>query len=218
MKTNIEDISLLDAYIRGQLNDTEIKNVEIRLAKESDLMEDLEMLKKVRQDARVNSLKTVWDDIQNFESEYKTNNNPNAAPIKKMNLVWIFFAAIFTGILVAGWFWIKKQNGHPQEYADIFDKRFEKEMIIHVTYRSTQQDTQLTKQQKQAYDLYALKEFKTAIPMLKRLWETERDTLALYYWGISELGVGQVSKSREILSDPALIRYNTSFIHKSNTK
>jgi hypothetical protein len=215
MKSNSEEVSLLDQYLKNQLSDEDRRSVEERLKSDIALREDYEFLLKVKADARTLSLSAVWDEVKGFEEEYQMEV-PKVG--KKTSIKWMYWslAGIFLLCFIASYFvFFKDNNEGPQaKYADLFENRFEKDLILHVTYRSPQINQNLTRTQKQAYDLYSLKEFKTAIPLLKNLWEKERDTLALFYWGVSELGLGQVDKSKDILLDPALKKFDTSFINK----
>ena len=72
MKSNSEDVSLLDLYLKNQLNEEESQNIEARLATEEALKEDYEFLLNVSTDARALSLSEVWEEVKGFEREYKT--------------------------------------------------------------------------------------------------------------------------------------------------
>ena len=71
------------------------------------------------------------------------------------------------------------------------------EYVLHNKTRST--EPQPGPKNWKGYDLYVLQDFQAAIPYLKEEWEINRDTLALFYLGVSYAGVGELEKSEKIL-------------------
>ena len=83
--------------------------------------------------------------------------------------------------------------------------------IRHEATRNTMTNELLTPAQQKAYSSYALREFRNAKPLLKKLWESERDTLSLYYLGISQWYEKDKKKAKEILSSPFFDDYKKPY-------
>jgi hypothetical protein len=58
--------------------------------------------------------------------------------------------------------------------------------------------------------------FDEAIPLLDALWANQKDTLALFYLGVSRIGIGEIKEGAEIMQRSELKKYSEQtniFIH-----
>lgn len=208
MKSNEKDILLLDQYIKGQLEGEQKIDLEQRLIEESDLANDYEFIKKVAADARIAKLNQVMTSIKSMEIEHQ--QKPEVKTVNK-GKKWIkyFRAAVIIGLMFyfGSKYLSNSKPKYPPQYAEMMEQKFDQELILHETFRAANQVDQLTKEQRRAYELYSIKEFKLAIPLLEKLWTNNKDTLAYFYLGVSKIGIGEVAKGEEILKSQALKEY-----------
>jgi hypothetical protein len=227
LKSKEDDILLLDDYIKSRLSEIDKITVESRLLTESDLKEDYDYLKAVANASRANVLQDKLKMLQEEELIIKTASESKDAaaihqlePVKNNDKIWwkVGLVAGLLGVMpLIGKYYIENQGPkYPAEYADLFENRFEEELILHTTYRSVEPTDTYTPEQRRAYELYSIKEFEMAAPLLENLWEDKRDTLALFYWGVSEIGRGEVEEGKEILHKKELHKYEN--LSKSLTK
>lgn len=206
MKSSENDIKLLEDYIRGRLDESTATLVKSRLSEDEGLKADYQALKLIIKSTQVTRLNSKLKMLRNFRTEGGVN--PNVTVTKRFAKpwpVWLKAACILGIILVSALFFILN-NGKsvPPEYAILFEEKFDTELIIHKTFRAVTPTDQLTESQRRAYDQYSIQEFRRARPLLKKLWDNSRDTVALFYWGVSELGLGNVDEGLQILNKKEL--------------
>ncbi|MEO5581887.1 MAG: hypothetical protein ABIR66_04300 [Saprospiraceae bacterium] len=207
MKSIETDISLLEDFIRGKLDQETSDLVKGRLLKEDNLKEDYQSLLVLIHGAKVTKLNKKLKMLQDLESTSQQAPKTKMLKLKKWQK-WVAAASILGIITVLAIFLNRKEtNTYPPEYASLFEERFNSELILHKTFRSTQQPENLSPEQRRAYEIYSIKQFKAASPLLQSLWEKKQDTLALFYWGVSEIGRGKVAHGKEILQINALNKY-----------
>jgi hypothetical protein len=218
LKSKEDDILLLDDYIKSRLSETDRLIVESRLVTETDLKEDYDYLKSVANASRITILQDKLKMLKEEELIIKTTSESKDAatihqlePVKNNGKIWwkVGLVAGLLGVMaLIGKYYIENQaQKYPAEYADLFENRFEEELILHTTYRSIEPTDTYTTEQRRAYELYSIKEFEMAAPLLEKLWEEKRDTLALFYWGVSEIGKGEVEEGKELLKKPEIEKY-----------
>lgn len=96
-------------------------------------------------------------------------------------------------ILTVGFFfWNQFQ---PSEIMQI--DQFEEKYILKSQSRSPNTDIEHSSTRGQ--NLYAIGDFKPAIPLLKKDWETTSDSISLFYLGVSYAALGKDKKAREVL-------------------
>lgn len=122
----------------------------------------------------------------------------NGGRVVGMRRYWWAVAAGILILVFGGYYYteLKKPKYVNQYLMDHFD-----EYILHDKYRSANPEEKLDRDREIGYDLYVLKEFEEAIPYLKRRWEEKRDTLALFYLGVSYLGLGKIRKSEKLINN-----------------
>jgi hypothetical protein len=220
------DILLLDSYIKGLLSENEKLVLESRLLTEDSLKNDYEYLQKVAAATRANVLKEKLNMLQEVEVEIVSNSETDESSDihylsdeetkKAINWWKLGIVAVMFGVMaIVGKYYFKKgEVQYPSQYADLFENRFEHELILHKTYRAAEPTDPYTKEQRRAYELYSIKEFDMASPLLEKLWVAHKDTLALFYWGVSEIGRGEVKKGEEVLGRSELLKYQNKFLPK----
>lgn len=212
LKSNERDIFLLDQYIKGQLSESQKSETEQRLLSDIDFRSDYEYLKKVAADIRIASLYETMQVLKDAEQEYGNNNTGLKNILKSGWKKYLIALIVVSGMIYMGVKYLGgNKNSYPEHYAEIFEARFDKELILHQTYRAVNQTVTLSAEQRRAYELYSIQKFDMAAPLLQKLWETKNDTLALYYWGISEIGRGNVEKGEMILKSKELVQYPNLF-------
>jgi hypothetical protein len=201
LRSSNKDIELLESYLQKRLSAKEIDLIESRLQAEPNLSADLEELRIFKAATRANVLKEKMNMLKNIE---KTNTS-------KFSLSWwkwlsIIFVLGFLGYLFY-FFTLRETNQIAPKYKGIYATRFDDELILHKTMRSAVQPVPLTGEQRRAYELYSIQLFDEAAPLLETLWTEKKDTLALFYLGISEIGQGNEEKGLKILKKPELTKY-----------
>jgi hypothetical protein len=199
-----EDIELLDQYIKGTLSTPEIQVLELRLSQEQDLKNDLEALKALRQGMRAKALEEKMRMMKGWEEEI-------AKPEKNNKKWWkwglIIFFLILLGYLLYN-FALKTKGSVPEPYKTLYAAEFDKSLILHSTKRSVTVTDTLSPEQRRAYEMYSIQLFDDAIPLLEALWTNQKDTLSLFYLGVSYVGVGNVDIGLEILQKSELNKYS----------
>jgi hypothetical protein len=207
-----EDIMLLDAYIKGSLDADATSAIESRLVHDTNLKEDLEELRVLEQGIRVQALADKLEMMRGWEEEMVENKGSNGGESKSASIIsikkWMAAASIIF-LLGAGWWWIAKESMH-QQYA-WKDEEFYK-YILHQTERSNEIDKD--QQKTLAYNLFTAKHFSEAKPKLESLWVNQRDTLAYFYLGITEVSLGNKEKAKAIFNAGELVNYPTAELLK----
>jgi hypothetical protein len=204
LRRSQEDIELLDQYIKGTLDDQEIRDLETRLATETHLKSDLDDLKILSKGIRVNVLASKVDMMKSWEEEValqKTSNN------YWQKLALFLFFLILMGYLLYH-FTLTSKGNIPEQYKTLYATEFDRSMILHSTKRAVNVTDSLSPEQRRAYEMYSIQLFDDAIPLLDALWTKQQDTLSLLYMGVSYVGVGDVDKGLEILKKPELNKYS----------
>ena len=195
---------MLDEYIKGNLDYEANSVLELRLTVEPDLRADLTDLKVLQQGMRVKALASKLEMMQDWEEEV-AGNKITGGNWQKW-LIIIFFMAVLGYLLydVA----LKREHEVPEKYKKLFAAEFDSKLILHSTKRAAGQQDVLIPEQRRAYEMYSIQLFEDAIPLLTDLWETKKDTLALFYLGVSQVGAGHTSDGLEILKKPELKSYS----------
>ncbi len=175
--------------------------MESRLQAEPNLSADLEELRIFMVAARANVLEEKMNMLKEIEKKEKT----------KTSFFWWKWLSLLFILGVMGYlfyfFTLRETTRMAPKYKGIYATRFDDELILHKTIRSAVQPVTLTGEQRRAYELYSIQLFDEAAPLLNTLWTEKKDTLALFYLGISEIGQGNEEKGWEILKKPELTKY-----------
>ncbi len=208
MRSSQEDIELLEQYIKGTLEMSEIQALESRLSNEQDLKSDLEVLTELRRGMRAKALEEKMRMMRRWEDELvssEKNNTKTGSEIKIFNLKKIMAAACIVILLGVGWWWMTSINETTDQNKYAWnDEEFYK-YILHRNERSTSID--VNKLKSKAYNLFTIQEFEEAKPQLESLWQNNQDTLAYFYLFITQLSIGKKNEAKNIFMSPALKNY-----------
>ncbi len=201
MRSSQQDIELLEAYIKGALDKETHTELEKRLAAEPDLFEDYKDLKVMIQGIRAHTLDEKYKQLKRLEDglDNTTTIKKNDSFLKMVFLVVIVIALLLT----ISKFLLQNDTSKDVSFA-LNDDEFYR-YVLHRTERSTEMD--IDTQKTMAYNLFVIKDFKKAKPMLTTLWQERKDTLSYFYLGITELSLGNKEKAQKILSSNALDLY-----------
>ena len=193
---------IIDAYLRNELSEGERLRFEKQIKSNANLRTKFTEVYEIRQALKIEALKNKMDQYKGFENKIR---NQESGFWHKNKFLIIGIALLLLATLA--YFFLITEKSPPSaeptasaQYAHHFDdeRNFE-ELIYNTTIRSVTNPGEFTKEQKKAFDLYKVQEFDKAIPLLKDLWETQNDTLAYYYLGVSYLGTGKNQEASEIL-------------------
>lgn len=212
MKNSISDLDLLEGYLFGNLDEASKLNLEKRLESDVTLKADLDDLRILTSGIRINHLNTKLQLLKEIESGDSTHDKGAKEIVKVHNSLWLWLIISLVLFIIA--FFTYKylavdDDNIPIEYAQVFKEHFDNELILHKTVRAVDQVDSLSVNQRRAYEMYSLQLFSEATPLLKTLWDMDRDTLALLYQGVSEIGMGNQAEGLEILSRSELKKYQT---------
>lgn len=206
MKSSQEDIDLLEAYIKRRLSPEEKSALDIRLANERDLNSDYNDLKVLLESMRISVLENKLDLLKDLENSIppvapneNKNDSPSFFPSKKL---WIA-GIIIVLITLFGWWMQKKTTSVNQQYA-LSDDQFYR-YILHKNERNT--TPELDEIKSKAYNLFTIRDFENAKPLLRNLWENQNDTLSYFYLAISELSTGNIKLAKEMFNSSVLKKY-----------
>ncbi|MFZ1703794.1 MAG: hypothetical protein WAT79_05580 [Saprospiraceae bacterium] len=203
MKGNPEDIILLESYIKGMLSIAEKNQLEARLVKDPELAILLKELYYIKLGVRANALHEKMEAIKSFEKEDSTRTNGKS---KGFWLILLFFLAT-VGYLFY-FFALKEVSQSETKYKGIYASLFDEQLVLHKTKRSTVQSEEIDSLQRRAYEIYSLQLFDEAVPLLETLWQEKKDTLALFYLGVSKIGIGSTQEGLSILQRTELKKYD----------
>lgn len=175
------DQDKLDKIIRGQLP---IEMSELS----SDEIQELKTLEMIRESIRYNTLKENKVIIDNLESAYINNDSS-----KILKITWLKSIAAVLVVLVAATliFRLNSSEFDPEDY------------IIHDSLRS-EKNTKYTNKQLQAYNLFVLENYPSAIPILKELSENTKDTISTYYLTLSYYAIEDIENFDSTKKDPRI--------------
>lgn len=204
LKSNPDDLVLLDAYLQGILNSDQKTALERRLEVDPALYSDLATLRLWRDGMRTNDLAHRWEDMKSWEADLHRQKPKLYWKKWTMAIIFIVFVGYLFYMLT-----LKTKQTIPTAYKQLFAEVFDQKLILHSTKRSVVQPRDLSSEQRRAYEMYSVQLFEEAIPLLDDLWREKQDTLALFYLGVSYMGVGEQKKGFEIFDKVELKKYSS---------
>ena len=208
MKHN--DDVLIDRFLRGELTEEEKKNFQQKLEEEGGFSQKVREMEEISSGIRESVLQEKRELLAGFEDEILSEGEQSVESgelitgqsdlkrrINMRRLWWLATAAaVFIGVVM---FWPHEEvKGPSEKYADLFGDDFETSYVLHSVKRG-ETGSPKSSNKERAYNLYSARMFEEAIPSLRKEWANNQDTLALYYLGISYLGVGKDEQGEEIL-------------------
>jgi hypothetical protein len=202
LRSREEDIILLENYLKGNLSERQMAEVASRIEHEKDLSLDLQDLKTLSAGIRLSELKGKMDLLKSVEANRDVKVKKNQ---KGYLTGFILIFLLLVGYLIYSYF--INDNMQSEANQQFYAGNFDEDLILHKTYRSSNENNSLTPIEKRGYDLYSLQLFEEAIPELEKLWNEKSDTLALFYLGVSYKAIGNEEKCNEIFNMYELNKY-----------
>ena len=199
---NQKNIDLISRYLRNELSDSELEIVENRLSQEKEFKDLFIELKSTEIAVKTDVMSSKMNMLKDFEAEYE--KTPIAKKSTNRRAFWMAFVVAFLSAL--GVFVFNKLLDKTDKIAPPPMTEFS-QYVVHENVRSGQHVVDVDREK--AHNLYVLREFNLAIPMLKTLWENEQDSLALYYLGVSYHYTQQRDKAKEIFDNNNFKDYKT---------
>jgi hypothetical protein len=175
-----------DPPLKEAIRDVELLWQATRLEK---LQEKLEMLREYEQELQAKASSTAPG-----MSGAKAEEERSGKIVSLSRRKWILSAAAGVAMLVvAGWLVFRDQGPQTIQH-EYLAMNFEDQYVLHDVMKSDGA-SKYSPEQLRAYDLYAVKDFKSAIPLLKAEWVVNGDTLALFYLWVSYIAIGDRNSS-----------------------
>ncbi len=199
-----QDFHIIESYTMGTMTPQEKEAFEQRLKVDPELKVLVDQVKSSILAVRQSALDDKWSLLKEVEiHEMKTG-----AKIRPLKLVmrWAALAAIIIACAIIFRPVFFPDNTIKNKYlAEHFD-----EYVLHSTVRGDNSEIKVTKEQERAYNLYQIREFHKAMPLLEDLWEVERDTLALFYLITSNIAI-----KKEVKKYDYKLIFNNSYRYSS---
>ena len=185
-----QDLHTIESYLHDRLSREEKQAFDERLKSDAEFRAHVGQVRAAIVAVRQVSLDDKLNLLQQ-EEQKQDAIQPSTFKITPLYR-WVAVAAV----LLIGLFFLAPlfkpddtiRNPYLAEHFDDF--------VLHSTTRGNNSDPKVTPEQERAYNMYRMKQFHKAIPLLEELWEEKRDTLALFYLGVSEKSLGNESKSK----------------------
>ena len=204
------DQETIDAYVSGRLAGRDKIDFEDKMAKDAKLRSEIELMKRIQEGIRKTVLSEKLKDVKNWEQEdlrsgtiHQGTRGDEAKEVPLLVYLrkyrWqLGIAASF--LLITGLFWINSgPSEQERELQAYLDENFEHVPSGVSVMRSESPSSNLSATKLQAYGLYEIGEYNIAAPMLEEVWQTEMDTIALFFAGVAWLGAGDIEKAKEII-------------------
>jgi len=200
---NTNDKELLDQYLRGKLSSVEQLNLEKRLATDISLANQLADLDEVQQGIRLARLASVLEEVQDWEREAAIQER-----IKSHQIGWHWWGMAASIALLLGVAWFTFQPNEPALHEKLFEEYFEPYPAIGII--KSEIGTNIETQQRGLL-YYQNKNYKKAIPLLKKGIEKDRFLENHLYIGISYLESNLIDSARIHLARIDQVLKNLSF-------
>ena len=187
-----QDIEMINRYLRHEMTEQERSDIADRIENDQAFRATYMDLRSIQLGLKADDLEDKLKMLQNLESDSVTQNISDSA--RRSSSSWIWIGALLLGITGLLWYLV---GAKPEKSLEKPPMAEFSEYVRHDRTRSAIPVANVDKEK--AYDLFVLREFEEAIPLLEDLWEEENDTLALYYLGVSYHFVGEVEKSQKLL-------------------
>ena len=193
MELTNKDIEQLEALWAGQLEESERLTVEQRLALDSEFRSEANKMRLVTEGLQALNLQQMRQRLQGIEATLP----PPSPPFNLRRVIlWTLGAAAALGL---GYFILKSvsTNTKKQQAVEQAPIAFEAYQHDRISMGVQQSGKELVQK---AYTTYDSKDYKTAAPLLEKLYTEHQDTLSLLYAGIAFVGANQAVKGRECLT------------------
>lgn len=198
-----KDISIIESYLKGELDKEQCLTIENRLKEDVDFKNQYEFVLHMKEGVKYNVLQEKMDFLKEVDRSMdveapQSKSRGNTYKVRKLNWwKWVAAASILIVGVVGYQWWVDAQEDRRQD--ELFAQYFEPLPSPYSTTRSETTSDSLSFLKRKAYNLYAIEAYKEAAPMLEQVFEEEKDTLCLLYAGIAYLGARDLEKAEEVL-------------------
>lgn len=186
-----KDIEIIESYFNRTLSEENTQVFEQRLKTDSAFRKAVNEYQ-----ATAAVLNTVCEREQKaFLKNVEATMPPVGIPIRRLDFRWWAVAAVGLVLVTVGiWFWGGDTEG--VKLKSLAANYFEPYPALGINRGNETKDIK-----SEALSAYAVNDFKKAIPLLQKAFETEKDTMLLFYRGIAFIGRGQPSNAEVNLKD-----------------
>ena len=200
MEIKEDELTKIEAYLFGTMEQAEIDAFEWKIDMDSQFREKYEFVK-----ATVNIIekrKHLEHKTRLKELESDISKKGQQSAIKLLPLRWMSMAAGLI-LLAAIVFLLRQREATTYTVSD----GFEHLPSNYSTERSGDKGIAHNSSSQKAYGLYEIKSYDRAAPLLLELFDQHQDTLSLLYAGIAYLGNDDIKNARKCLEHDALVDY-----------
>lgn len=112
MDEHLLDMDLIDRYLLGQLGDDELRQVESRMQREPEFLQQVEEARKIQQLVVATERAKLWQQLGGEEAKHKTGKQRF---LSFSPTVWAAAASMLLFVAVGGYWWTQ-QNKYKQLY------------------------------------------------------------------------------------------------------
>jgi len=228
---NEDHIDLFNQYLNGQLNEDGLRSFEKKLQTDSDFRESFERFQAIRSGIQLNAAGHLLSEMDEWDIEISNNqegpsirapkNEPPNASITSQNksklvhttsknTLWNRALAVAASVLIlsiAVWQLMPDTtHQNPPEGFEHYPSN------IGIKRSSSPQD--IPSDKVKAYNLYEIKEYKRAAPLLEKWYHSSGEQDALFYAGVAYYGSGDTQKAKEIFASQKWDGSQQSYIEK----
>ena len=196
MELSKEEIEVIDAFLRNDLSDAELKQFNMRLSGDPEFRQKVNFIRATKISLRESRLNEKYRYLQSFEKNRSKKN------IFRLSTLTISAIAASIMIIFAATFLLRNNVDK-----SLIDREFRHVNINAQVTRSSEGQI-FSGYRLQAVNLFNIREYGEAAPMLYRSYKSEQDTLSLYYAGLAYLASYNLKKAEQCLKDPALTSLN----------
>lgn len=222
------DIELIEKFLDQKMDLVEEQEFKQGLEVNPELKESLERIKGIRKSIELNGTLELLEEMNTWDNEFsneKIENNKDDNPtnsIGTLNYIennsylnknnslktLIKIAAVIIFIVIT--YWASHQTSPSDNAPSHSYTHFASNMSVN---RSSTNST-FTKSLQRAYDLYEIREYTLAAPLLEELYETEQNQEHLFYAALAFLYSGDQQKCLELLSAIKLSKKQKDYLQE----
>lgn len=203
----------IDQYLNNELTDVEMATFEKKIRRNPNLKKEVNDLRLLRLGIRESTLQDKVKMLKQYDAEEFVSNNENTS--QGSNVRTLLFSKILgvaaSLIVLVGAFWVWNTLESGNTSGDIYAEYFEPYPSDVVVSRSASSQETLIQN---AHGAYQNENYKTAAPLFEKLYEQDRDTMSLFYAGISYLGYKDYENAKRILNQDMHWQVEESYLKK----
>lgn len=205
MSISPKDIELVDRHIRGELSEMDRASFELRLNEDEELKKHFYEMQEIEVGIGNSVLNKKLDLLKQEEIRLKDSNSSGIRklPIEQRKPSQILLVGKWLGIaasiLLLGILIVDSINSR-RYLNEVLNEKFEHYPSGYRVSRSIDGPLEQSSDLIRAVNLYEIRDYKSAAPLLEQYFQEAKDSSILLLAGISYLGNGNISKAKEILN------------------